>query len=243
LALPPDATNQAFLREVDEELRRDQLAGFWDRYGRLLIVGIVVALAAFAAYLIWRDQQAKALGREGEQLQAAYDDLAAGRTAAAGPPLAALAKNGSDGNRALALFTEGDVLLQRDDLRGAAAKFAAIAEDDGIAQPFRDLATIRRTGAEFDAIPPQQVVDRLRALAVPGNAYFGSAGEMMAIAYLRQGRRDLAGRMFGQIARADGVPRSIRQRAVQMAGDMGVDAVVQPSGPGTPTTSQDASAR
>ena len=45
--------------------------------------------------------------------------------------------------------------------------------------------------------------------------------------------RDLAGRMFGQIAKADDVPESIRQRAVQMAGLLGVDAA--PSA-GTPTS-------
>jgi hypothetical protein len=58
---------------------------------------------------------------------------------------------------------------------------------------------------------------------VPGNAYFGSAGELVAIAYLDSGRKDLAGRLFGQLAQSDAVPDSIRQRAVQMAGTMGVD--------------------
>ncbi|WP_375403074.1 tetratricopeptide repeat protein [uncultured Sphingomonas sp.] len=226
MAIPP-ATNQEFLREVDDELRRDRMTSIWTRYGRWIVVGLLVALALFAGYLFWRNYQENAAGREGEQLQTAYDALAAGRTADAAPPLDALAKSSSDGHRALALFTQADMLLQGNDFRGAAAKLGQIARDDDIAPAFRDLALVRQTTAEYDTLAPQVVIDRLRPLAVPGNAYFGSAGELVAAAYLRTGRRDLAGRMFGQVARNETVPATIRQRAVQMAGLLGVDAVTQ----------------
>ena len=106
-------------------------------------------------------------------------------------------------------------------------KFGEVARNEDYAQPFRDLALVRQTAAEFDALQPQVVIDRLRTLAVPGNAYFGSAGEMLAAAYLRTGKRAEAGRLFGQIARGSDVPDSLRQRAVQMAGLLGVDAIDQ----------------
>lgn len=225
MALPPSATNEAFLREVDEELRRDQLAGFWERYGRLVLVAIVAGLVVYGGYLFWQDRQSKAAGVEGEKLQSAYDSLAANRPAEATAPLEELAGSGRPAMRALALFTQADIDLRNNDNRAAAAKFATVAGDTAVAQPFRDLALVRQTAAEYDTLAPQAVIDRLRGLAVAGNAYFGSAGEMVAMAYLRTGRRDLAGRLFGDIARNDQVPASIRQRAVQMAGEMGVDAV------------------
>lgn len=226
MAIPP-ATNQEFLREVDDELRRDRMTSIWTRYGRLIIAALLGVLVLFAAYLFWRNYQANAAGREGEQLQAAYDALAAGRTADAAKPLDALTRSSSDGHRALALFTQADILLQKNEYKAAAAKFGAVAGDDDLAPAFRDLALVRQTVADYDTLAPQVVIDRLRPLAVPGNAYFGSAGEMVAAAYLRTGRRDLAGRLFGQIARDENVPATLRQRAVQMAGLLGVDAVVQ----------------
>lgn len=229
MAVPP-ATNQAFLREVDEELRRDQLATFWERYGRWLIAAVVAALALFAAYLLWQNHRRNVAGEEGERLQTAFDALAAGRTAEASKPLDALTRSDVEGHRALALFFQGDLALQRNDLRGAAAKFGAIARDEDLAPAFRDLALVRQTMAEYDSLKPQLVIDRLRALAVPGNAFFGSAGEMVAVAYLRTGRRDLAGRLFGQIAGDENVPATLRQRAVQMAGLLGVDAIDQNKG-------------
>lgn len=224
MAITPN-TNQAFLREVDDELRRDQLATFWERWGRWLIVAIVAALALFAGYLYWRHHQEQVAGVEGEQLQAAYDSLGANNPAAAGAPLATLATSRRAGYAVLAKFTQGDILLQKNNGKAAAALFAGIAADTGNAQPFRDLALIRQTAAEYDSVKPQVVVERLRPLAVAGNPWLGSAGEMVAVAYIRMNRRDLAGALFGKMARDEGVPNSIRQRAVQMAGVMGVDAV------------------
>jgi hypothetical protein len=229
LALTPD-TNKAFLREVDEELRRDQLAGFWTRWGRWLGVGVVVGLLALAGYLFWQHRRTVQAGEQGETLQAAFDKLANNNPQAAAGQLATLAGSDRDGYRALALFTQADVLLQKQDLKGAAAKFAAVAGDASLPAAFRDLALIRQSAAEFDSAKPQVIVDRLRPIAVPANAYFGSAGEMLAMAYLRQGRRDLAGPMFAQVARSADAPASIRQRAVQMAGLLGIDTPpVEPS--------------
>lgn len=223
MAVTPQS-NEAFLREVDEELRRDQLTSVWQRHGRWLVVAIVAALALFAAYLFWQHRREQARGAEGEQLQSAFDALGQKDFGKAGPTLATLAGSGSEGYRALAIFTQGDILLQKNDLKGAAAKFASIAADGSQPQPFRDLALVRQTMAEYDTLKPNVVVERLRPLAVKGNPWLGSAGELVAAAYLRQGRRDLAGRMFGTIASDEGVPATIRQRAVQMASVMGADA-------------------
>ena len=66
------------------------------------------------------------------------------------------------------------------------------------------------------------------ALAVPGNAWFGSAGELVGAAYLRQNRADLAGPLFAAIAKDKDVPESIRSRTQQLAGLLGVDAVTDP---------------
>ena len=226
MALTPQSS-QAFMSEVDDELRRDRLTRFWTRWGLVVGAAILIGLAAFGGYLYWQHRQHQAAGVDGEQLQSAYDALAQNDTKTADAKLKTLAGSNVDAYRALAEFTQADILLQRDDLKGAAARFAAIAGDTSLAQPFRDLALVRQTMAEYDTMKPQAVVARLGTLAVPGNAWFGSAGEMVAVAYLRMNKRAEAGRLFGQIASDKDVPDTLRQRAVQMAGVLGVDAVGQ----------------
>jgi hypothetical protein len=219
--------NEAFFREVDEELRRDEMADFARRYGRWIIAAIVLGLLAFAGFLYWRHHQEEVAGRQGEQFQQAIESLGANKPDEASKQLAGLATSDIDGYRAMARFTQADLLLQKNDLKAAAAKFASIAQDQSLPEPFRNLALIRQTAAEYDTLKPEVVINRLRGLAVQGSPWFGSAGEMVALAYLQQGQRDLAGQLFGQIAATEHVPESIRQRAVQMSGTLGVDAVDQ----------------
>lgn len=226
MAVTPD-TDQAFLREVDEELRRDQVAALWRRWGRIALAAVVAGLAVLAGTLWWNSHRQTTRGEQGEKLQTAFDALGAGKVADAQKPLGELEKEGAPGYRATAMFAQADILLEKKDIKGAAAKFAAVAADEKLGKPFRDLAVLRQTSAEFDTLAPQAVVDRLRPLATKDNAWFGSAGEMVAVAYLRMNRPDLAGDMFGKIAREENVPGTIRQRAVQMAGVLGVDAVQQ----------------
>ena len=225
MAVPPK-TDEAFLREVDEELRRDQLTSVWTRYGWGIVAAVLLALAAFAGVLYWRHHQTEQAGVEGEQLQAGFDALVAKPTVVP-PQLAALTNSRIEGHRVTARFLQADQLLLKQDLKDAAAIFAGVAADTAVAQPFRDLALIRQTSAEYDTLKPDVVVSRLSPLAVAGNPWFGSAGELVAAAYLRMNRTDQARQLFSGIARDDKVPESIRQRAVQMAGAMGVDAIVQ----------------
>ena len=64
----------------------------------------------------------------------------------------------------------------------------------------------------------------MEPLAKPGNPWFGSAGELTAVALLKQGKKDEAGRLYGAIAKDRSVPDQIRARAVQVASSLGVDA-------------------
>jgi hypothetical protein len=62
-------------------------------------------------------------------------------------------------------------------------------------------------------------------LAVPGHPWFGSAGELTALAYVKMGKDNLAGPIFAQIAKQERLPQTLRSRAQQMAGALGIDTV------------------
>jgi hypothetical protein len=48
---------------------------------------------------------------------------------------------------------------------------------------------------------------------------------MVAMAYLKQDRKDLAGPLFAKIAKDKNMPDTLRERARQMAGTLGVDSL------------------
>jgi hypothetical protein len=229
LAIKP-RDNESFYREVDEELRRDRARTLWERYGKLAIAGLVLFLAAIAGAIYWNNQQQVRAGKQGEKLVGAFDDISAGNKAGATAKLDELAKADAPGYRAAALLTKADLAIEANDLKGAAALYRQIGDDPKLDQTYRDLALVRRTAVEYDTLQPQAVVDRLKGLAVTGNPWFGSAGELVASAYLKLNKPADAARIFAAMAKDKQVPDSIRTRAVQMAGSLGVDAIEEPTG-------------
>jgi len=223
LAVPTDS-DETFLREVDENLRRDQLRDWGRKYGGWLIAALVLFLAAVGGYLYWQERQRKAGAEDSETLSQIYTDIGSGKMATVPKRLDALANDGKGAVRATALFTAAAVALEQNDRAAATAKYNAIAKDDDLAAPYRDLALIRATSLEFDTIKPEQVIARMQPLAKPGNPWFGTAGELTAMAMIKQGKKSEAGRLFATIAADRQVPPSIRARAVQIAGSLGVDA-------------------
>lgn len=231
MALKPDS-NQSFYREVDEELRRSQMESFWSRYGKALLAGLLVLALLGAGYAWWQSRQRKEADRQSEVLDSAITELGEGNEKAAGPKLVQLAASEKAGYRASALLSQADVALGGPKPADAIAIYRRVAGDTDLPQPYRDLALVRQTAAEFDTIPPALVIERLRPLAKPGNPWFGSAGEMTAVAYLKQSKPAQAAPLFAAIARDEGVPESIRSRVVQMAGTLGIDAIEDKSPPG-----------
>jgi len=209
--------NEQFLREVDDELRREQALTLWERYGRLAIIGVLAALLALGGYLFWQSQRTASAGTDGEKLSQALDKLGQDKVEGVKPDLEALAKSDTAGMRAAAKLTLAAMALQKDDSKGAATQYGAIAADSSLAKPYRDLALVRQTAAEFDTMKPADVVARLKPLAVPGNPWFGSAGEMVGIAYIKLGQRDLASAMFSAMGKDKAVPQSISSRVGQLA--------------------------
>lgn len=235
MALTPDTPNEAFLREVDENLRRDQLQGFAKKYGRWLIAALVLFLVAVAGWLFWQDRQAKKSAAHSEELAAIYADIGAGKSEEAKRRLQPLKTNGDGVVRALALLTEAAIALEANDRDSALANYRAIADDKGMPESYRSLGLIRATALEFDKLKPEEVISRLEPLTKPGSPWFGTAGEMTAMAYLKQGQKQQAGRLFAAIAADRQAPESLRNRAVQIAGSLGVDAsaaLQQPAQPG-----------
>jgi hypothetical protein len=230
LAQPPNITD-TFMREVDENLRRDRAREFAKKYGAWLIGALVLFLAASGAWIYWQQRQAKQSEAQVEQLAQIYSGIASGNIRQAPPKLDALAADSDGAVRASALFTRAAIAIEQRDTNLAVAKYREVAADGDMPQPYRDLALLRQTALEFDRMKPDDVIARLAPLAKPGNPWFGSAGEMTAAALLKQGKRGEAGRLFAAIAKDKSVPEQLRGRSVQIAGTLGVDASAALTGP------------
>ncbi|NKJ41060.1 tetratricopeptide repeat protein [Novosphingobium sp. SG720] len=225
LAAARAAQGDVFAREVDDALRQEEAMDAIRRWGLPIGAAVLLGLAGLGGWLWYSNHQESLRGQQGEQLTLALDDTEANNAKGAQGLLDTLAKDGTPGNRAAAQLLLAGKAQDDGKADQAAKSFAAVAADGDAPQAYRDAATVREVALTFDKLSPQQVIDRLMPLAVPGSPWFGSAGELVGLAYLKQGRNDQAGRLFASIAKDKDVPDSIKRRARQVAGSLGVDAV------------------
>lgn len=220
-----DAQKDVFLREVDDALRQDQLHTAFRRWGLAIGAVVILGLLGLGGYLYWQQQSRESAAQQGEQFTIALDDIEAGKLDEGKTKLAALIKDSDGGTKAATQLMQGGLAIEQGRTADALKLFEAVAADASAPQPYRDLAAIRLVAANFDAMKPEDVVARLKPLAEPGKPWFGGAGELVGLAYLKQGRKDLAGPLFAAISRDKEAPESLRSRARQMAGLLGVDAI------------------
>lgn len=222
-----EAAQDGFLREVDEALREEQMVDAFKRYARPVGLAITVGLLALAGYLYWDHSQKTQAAQWSDRTVIALDRLEAGQVDAAVKDLELIAREGGDGNRAAALMQLAAIAAQQGKSDEAIKRFGAIVADDKLPQPMRDLALVRQISLQFDAMKPEDVIARLKPLAVPGSAYFGSAGELVGMAYMEQGKTQQAGALFAQIGRDKTVPATLRSRMRQIASGLGYDAGIE----------------
>lgn len=219
------AETAVFMREVDEAVRLDKMNSVFARFGWPIIAAVIILCAALGAYAWWHHDQTKKTEQYSEQLMLALDQVQAGNLGQADKILLKLSAASDAGTGVAAQMLRAGIALEQQRPADAAKLFGEVAANEKAPQPMRDLANIRQVATQFDTMEPQAIVDRLKPLAEPGSAWFGPAGELVALAYMKQNRNDLAGPLLGQIAKDKEVPESLRARARQLAGLLGVDSI------------------
>lgn len=225
----PDASaeDEVLIREIDEAVREDAVLTFLRNHGVKLLAGIGVLIAGLAGYLVWDSYREGQMETQSETLVTALDYIDQRDFETAGERVDPLIADGSSpGARTAARFMQAGAALELGKTAAATALFKAIADDADAPPALRDLARVRDVSTNFDTMKPADVIAQLKDLAQPGNPYFGSAGELVAMAQLESGNRAEAGRLFAAIAKDEDQAETLRSRARQMAGLLGVDAIV-----------------
>jgi len=222
----PSHEDEVLIREIDEAVREDALYTFMRDHGMKVLGVITLGVAALGGYLVWDHYAEQSLEQQSETLISALDYADQRDFKTAAEKVAPLLADGSPGARAAARFIQAGAALEEGNLDKATGLYKEIVADADTPPALRDLARVREVSINFDRMQPADVIAQLGPLAKPGSAYFGSAGELVAMAHLEKGDRMAAGKLFAEIAKDEDQPEGLRSRARQMAGLMGVDAVI-----------------
>jgi len=207
-------------REIDEELRRDNLLKLWQRYGKYVIVAAAVLVAATAVAAGWREYQSRQAQAQGVRYEAALSLARQGKDREAAGAFAALAQNSAAGRAVLARFEEAALKAKAGDRDGAIALYGAIAADSGADQAYRDLANLLAARLELDK-DPKDAATRLAPLTDAGNPWHSTALELTALAALDEGDKTKARATYQRLADDLAAPQGARARAAEMVAALG----------------------
>jgi hypothetical protein len=210
--------DDSFIREVNEELRSDQMKAVWRRFGRIIValaVLIVVGTAAYRGYEYWADSRAS---RSGDQFLAALKLADDDKLDEAKKALSDLEANGSGSYPILSKMRAASLLAQQGDKKGAIDAFTAVGNDEAVPEAIRSAAKLRAGWLLVEAGTYDQVSAEVEVLAVAGNAFRHSARELLGLAAFKAGDYGKAKEWFDAIENDNETPANVANRAKMLLG-------------------------
>jgi hypothetical protein len=203
-------------REIDEELRRDNLRELWSRYGRYIIAIAVFALVVAGGIVAWQDHQLSERRAQSTRYASALTLARDGKESDAVKVFAAIAHEGG-GYAVLASFEEAGLLAKSGDREAAAVAYDRIAEASDVDPNLRGLAVLLSVMQRMPQADPHATIDRLGPLTASGNPWRPTAIELTALARLQSGDKSGALDLFKSLADDPATPQGLRARAAEMA--------------------------
>jgi hypothetical protein len=205
------------IREVDEELKRENWQKLWKRYSRFLIGAAVISVAVTAAIVGWREYDASQRLVIGDRFAAVLADAESSDSpAASADAMAAFAAGAPDGYAVLARLREAKLRADAGDRVAAIAIYDSIAGDGSADRMFRDLAILYSVRTQADDGDPDALIARLSPLGAETSTWRYSARELTAILYLRAGDIEASRAAYQQLADDLLAPQGLRARAAEM---------------------------
>ena len=211
-----DHSTDQFIREVDEELRREQLESLWKRYGYYVVAAavlVVMVTAGFKGWDWWREREA---ARAGDRFLAAEDLFAEDGAASAIEAFNAIAESESGGYSALASFRAAALEIEVGNRSGAISQLDKITADERIDDILQDLARLRAAYLALDENDLDGAARRVAPLAVTGNPWRHGAREVLGLVAMEKGDKETAIGYLSEIEADAEAPGNTRARATAL---------------------------
>ncbi|GBD44513.1 hypothetical protein HRbin40_02002 [bacterium HR40] len=207
-----------FIREVDEELQREQLLRLWRRIGPWLIAAaalVVLGTAGKVGYDSWRDSRLQARA-------AAFADAErrAGSSAQAAEIWLGVAANERDGLAVLATLRAAAALREAGD-RGRAIELLDRLGRENADPLFADLARLVSARSRLDSADTAALAAELEPLAAAGRPFRHSARETLGLSALRTGDRERARALLRELVDDATAPSGLKTRARELLDALG----------------------
>jgi hypothetical protein len=203
-------------KEVDEDLRRDNLEKLWKKHGFQFIGLAVAVVLAVAGVQGWQAYDLDQRGKLSDRYGVALDLAQGGDTAAGLDAMIDMSETADSGYAGLAAFEEARLRVESGDTAGAIALWDRIAGETVLGPGFKEAATLFSVLHQIDNGDPSALRARLEPLAADSQPFRSTARELLAVIALGDGDTASARAFYTQISDDREAPAGLRQRAAQM---------------------------
>ena len=200
-------------REVDEELRREQLLKLWERYGTYVVLLAVLIIAGIGGYKYLESRRLAAAEAAGAQLALAGREASENKQAEAQSTLEQIAANSPSGYATLARLRLAAALGASGKESDAVVAYDALAKGSGVDPILSDYAQLQAAMLRIDTASFTEMQNRLTRLTGEANAWRYSARELLALAAEKAGMTAEAREEYQRLLSDRGTPPSIAERA------------------------------
>jgi hypothetical protein len=232
--------NDSFLREVNEEIRRERLTKLWERFGTFIIAGVVLLIGGVAAYKWNEARQIAAEQRTGARFEAASRLAAERKTDEAMAAFAAIAKDGPAGYGALARMRIAGEHAKAGRTADALSAYEALSGDSAADELLRDFAALQAAMLRLDQADWTEMKNRLTPLVGDQRPWRAQAREVLGLAALKAGQTDEATKLFEQILGDRATTGGLSRRAQEMLAVLTDRAAAKSAAQGQAPAPQDA---
>jgi len=202
-------------REVEADMRREQLAQYWQKFGVYIIataILIVASVGGYQAWTWWQRSQAAANGAAFVQASALQEQ---DQRDAAAQTFSSLAEGGSGSYAALANLRLAAISAAKGDNEAAVAAYDQVAErtDDPM---LRGFARIQAATLLIDTAPTDEIESRVGDMREEGSPWRHSARELLALSAFNAGNSETASTLYQELLSDSETPGPMRQRARMM---------------------------
>ena len=206
-------TDEAFDKEVDEELQREWLNKLWEQYSGYIVAGAVALVLGIGVYKLVENKKQAAAEAAGARYLAATKSLTGGKTDEGAQALAAIAKTGGGGFATVAQLRLAAADAAAGRSAEAVAKYDTIARDRFVDPLLQGFARLQTAMLSLDTASWDDMQARLTDLSADASPWRYSARELLGLAAIKAGKPEAARLQFERLVSAQGVPPGIAERA------------------------------
>lgn len=210
-------TGDQLLREINEDLRREQWLRVWRAYGRYVAAVGALLVVLVLAFVGWREWRESTLAADGHAYWLADRLAILGDRPGAAAAFAEIAADGHGGYVLLAGLRHAQALAALGDVEGAVAAYDAVAADTSIDRRYRLLGNLYAAALLIDGGDVAAVSSRLAPAAADDSPWRWSARELQGVLALGRGERAEAAAIFQDLIADPGTPTTLRTRARELA--------------------------